>query len=94
MATFLYRLGRIALQQRRYITLLSVAVLAVVGLSAVQAPAAPDDSNSMPGSESQKAFDLVERCFPGADADGATARIVFVAPDGQKITAVGEPGGR
>ncbi|MGW0586033.1 MMPL family transporter, partial [Streptomyces sp. NPDC002920] len=25
--------------------------------------------------------------FPGAAADGATARVVFVAPDGQKVTA-------
>jgi RND superfamily putative drug exporter len=41
----------------------------------------------MPGIESQKAFDLMEQRFPGAKADGANARIVFVAPDGQKITA-------
>jgi RND superfamily putative drug exporter len=64
-----------------------VAVLAAVGFGAAKAPATADDSNSMPGIESQKAFDLMEQRFPGTTADGANARIVFVAPDGQKITA-------
>jgi RND superfamily putative drug exporter len=67
--------------------LIWVAVLGAVGFGAAKAPAAPDASNSMPGIESQKAFDLMEQRFPGAKADGANARIVFVAPDGQKITA-------
>ncbi|MFI6278823.1 MMPL family transporter [Streptomyces sp. NPDC050988] len=87
MATFLYRLGRLAFRRRWYVTLLWVAVLAAVGFGAAKAPAAPEATNSMPGIESQKAFDLMEQRFPGTDADGATARIVFVAPDGQKITA-------
>ncbi|MEV2193591.1 MMPL family transporter [Streptomyces phaeochromogenes] len=87
MATFLYRLGRLAFRRRWYVTLLWVAVLAAVGFGAAKAPAAPDATNSMPGIESQKAFDLMEQRFPGTEADGATARIVFVAPDGQKITA-------
>ncbi|MFD9510278.1 MMPL family transporter [Streptomyces mirabilis] len=87
MATFLYRLGRTAFRRRWYVALIWVAVLGAVGFGAVKAPAAPDASNSMPGIESQKAFDLMEQRFPGAKADGANARIVFVAPDGQKITA-------
>ncbi|MGW1761697.1 MMPL family transporter, partial [Streptomyces mirabilis] len=87
MATFLYRLGRTAFRRRWYVALIWVAVLAAVGFGAAKAPAAPDASNSMPGIESQKAFDLMEQRFPGAKADGANARIVFVAPDGQKITA-------
>ncbi|MFE9886062.1 MMPL family transporter [Streptomyces scopuliridis] len=87
MATFLYRLGRLAFRQRWYVTVLWLAILASVGLSAVQAPAAPDEGAGMPGIEAQKAFDLMEQRFPGARADGASAQIVFVAPDGQKITA-------
>jgi putative drug exporter of the RND superfamily len=43
----------------------------------------------MPGIESQKAFDLMEQRFPGTAADGATARVVFVAPSGERITAPG-----
>ncbi|MEU2735996.1 MMPL family transporter [Streptomyces sp. NPDC007095] len=87
MATFLYRLGRTAFRRRWYVALIWVAVLGAVGFGAAKAPAAPDPNNSMPGIESQKAFDLMEQRFPGAKADGANARIVFVAPDGQKITA-------
>ncbi|MGW5862898.1 MMPL family transporter [Streptomyces sp. NPDC055239] len=87
MATFLYRLGRLAFRRRWYVALLWAAVLGAVGFGAVTSTAAPDEGGSMPGIESQKAFDLMEQRFPGAAADGASARIVFVAPDGQKITA-------
>lgn len=41
---------------------------------------------SMPGIEAQKAFHLSNERFPGSDAYGADARIVFVAPDGEKVT--------
>ncbi|MFF7988967.1 MMPL family transporter [Kitasatospora xanthocidica] len=88
MATFLYRLGRWAFVRRRLVTLLWVAVLAAVGVLAAKAPAAPDDGFAMPGTEAQKAFDLMNERFPGGHADGAAARLVFVAPSGQKITAV------
>ncbi|MFE6051335.1 MMPL family transporter [Kitasatospora sp. NPDC056446] len=87
MATFLYRLGRWAFLRRRLVTLLWVAVLAVCGVLAAKAPAAPDDGFAMPGTEAQKAFDLMNERFPGGHADGASARLVFVAPSGQKITA-------
>ncbi|MFC8513464.1 MMPL family transporter [Streptomyces sp. NPDC057257] len=87
MATFLYRLGRLAFRRRWYVALLWVGVLACVGLTALRAPGASDQEFSMPGIESQKAFDLMEQRFPGTAADGATARVVFVAPDGQKVTA-------
>src|SRR5690606_41405786 len=40
----------------------------------------------IPGTEAQKAFDLLEERFPGTSADGATARVVFKAPDGEKMT--------
>ncbi|MEV7186072.1 MMPL family transporter [Kitasatospora sp. NPDC093102] len=87
MATFLYRLGRWAFVRRRLVTFLWVAVLAVGGVLAAKAPAAPDDGFAMPGTEAQKAFDLMNERFPGGHADGASARLVFVAPSGQKITA-------
>ena len=87
MATFLYRLGRLAFRRRWYVALLWVAVLAAVGFGAAKAPGASDDASTMPGIESQKAFDLLEQRFPGTAADGASARIVFVAPNGEKVTA-------
>ncbi|MGF0174607.1 MMPL family transporter [Streptomyces sp. Marseille-Q5077] len=87
MATFLYRVGRLAFRRRWYVALVWAAVLAAVGLGALKAPGAVDEEFSMPGIESQKAFDLMEERFPGATADGATARVVFVAPGGEKVTA-------
>ncbi|KND43813.1 MULTISPECIES: MMPL family transporter [Streptomyces] len=87
MATFLYRLGRLAFRKRWPVVLLWVAVLGAVGVGALKAPGASDEEFSMPGIESQKAFDLLEQRFPGVTADGATARVVFVAPNGEKVTA-------
>ncbi|WP_329343165.1 MMPL family transporter [Streptomyces sp. NBC_00663] len=88
MATLLYRLGRTAFRRRWLVTLLWAVILGAVGLGAAKAPAASDDGTSfMPGIEAQKAFDLIGERFPGSAADGANARIVFVAPAGEKVTA-------
>ena len=87
MATFLYQVGRLAFRRRWYVALVWAAVLAAVGLGALKASGASDEGFSMPGIESQKAFDLMEQRFPGATADGASARVVFVAPSGEKVTA-------
>ncbi|MGW2051023.1 MMPL family transporter [Streptomyces sp. NPDC001858] len=90
MATFLYRMGRTAFRRRWLVTLLWVLLLGAVGLGAAKAPASSDDGTSfMPGIEAQKAFDLIGERFPGTDANGASARIVFVAPDGQRVTGSG-----
>ncbi|MEU3785629.1 MMPL family transporter [Streptomyces sp900129855] len=90
MATFLYRMGRTAFQRRWLVTLLWAVILGAVGFGAAKAPAASDNGTSfMPGIEAQKAFDLIGERFPGSDANGAGARIVFVAPDGEKVTAAG-----
>ncbi|SCK59084.1 putative drug exporter of the RND superfamily [Streptomyces sp. WMMB 714] len=89
MATFLYKLGRFAFRRRHFVALFWVALLTLAGVGAAQAPVAGSASFSIPGTEAQKAFDLLEDRFPGASPDGATARVVFKAPDGEKITAPG-----
>ncbi|MER6405503.1 MMPL family transporter [Streptomyces viridosporus] len=86
MATFLYRLGRFSFRRRHVIALFWVALLALAGVGAAGAPAAGPTSFSIPGTEAQKAFDLLEERFPGASADGATGRVVFKAPAGEKMT--------
>ncbi|MFF1273034.1 MMPL family transporter [Streptomyces marokkonensis] len=86
MATFLYRLGRRAFRRRGVVALLWVAVLVGVGVAASTAPAPPEDSFAMPGTESQEAFDLLDERFPAAAAEGATARVVIRAPEGRKIS--------
>ena len=86
MATFLYKVGRLAFRRRWYVALVWAALLGLVGLGAASASTATSSSFSIPGTEAQKAFDLLEERFPGGSADGATARVVFKAPDGQKMT--------
>ena len=86
MATFLYKLGRSAFRRRKLVLLLWVALLALAGVGAASASTATSSSFSIPGTEAQKAFDLLEERFPGASPDGATARVVFKAPSGEKMT--------
>ncbi|MFD5539499.1 MMPL family transporter, partial [Streptomyces sp. NPDC127079] len=86
MATFLYKLGRLAFRRRHFVTLIWVALLTLAGVAAASAPAAGSSSFSIPGTEAQKAFDLLDQRFPGASSDGATARVVFRAPAGEKIS--------
>ncbi|WP_210588322.1 MMPL family transporter [Streptomyces sp. GESEQ-35] len=86
MASFLYKLGRLAFRRRHFVALIWVALLTLAGVGAASAPAAGSSSFSIPGTEAQKAFDLLEERFPGTSADGATARVVFQAPDGEKMT--------
>ncbi|MDC0772941.1 MMPL family transporter [Streptomyces sp. HD] len=86
MATFLYKLGRLAFRRRHFVALIWVALLTLAGVGAASAPTAGNTSFSIPGTEAQKAFDLLEQRFPGMSADGATARVVFKAPDGEKMT--------
>ncbi|WP_327188311.1 MMPL family transporter [Streptomyces sp. NBC_01334] len=89
MAALLYRLGRTAFRRRWLVTALWVVVLGAVGFASTKAPAPPDDTASMNGIEAQSAYDLLQERFPGTsdNADTASAKIVFVAPQGQKVTA-------
>ncbi|MGW1780094.1 MMPL family transporter [Streptomyces sp. NPDC002143] len=87
MATFLYRLGRLAFRRRRTVVLLWIVVLAAMGVGALNASGSSNDSFTIPGSQSQKALDLLDEEFPQASASGATARVVFEAPDGRRLTS-------
>jgi RND superfamily putative drug exporter len=86
VATILYTLGRFAFRRRGLVTLLWVLIVAGVGFAASSAPAPPADTFSMPGTESQKAFDLLNEKFPAANADAASARVVIRAPQGHKLS--------
>ncbi|WP_328399593.1 MMPL family transporter [Streptomyces sp. NBC_00390] len=86
MATYLYKLGRTAFRRRRLVAFIWVALLVLAGVGAASASTATSSSFSIPGTEAQKAFDLLDERFPGGSADGATARVVFKAPDSEKMT--------
>jgi RND superfamily putative drug exporter len=86
MATYLYRLGRFAFRRRRLVLLVWLGLLAV-GIAGAAALSGPTSNGfSIPGTESQRAADLLDERFPQAGADAATARVVFQAPPGQRLT--------
>ncbi|WP_255326124.1 MMPL family transporter [Williamsia sp. D3] len=88
MATLLYRVGRWAFRRRRVVISLWLGVLMIAGVALALAPAGEEEELSMPGIESQKAFDLLDERFPDNNSQGAEARLVFQAPDGQQMTGV------
>ncbi|MGI3224266.1 MMPL family transporter [Streptomyces sp. GTA36] len=87
MATFLHKVGRFAFRRRWLVLFLWAVVLGAVGAAAGSSTGSANSTITLPGTESQKAFDLLGKKFPAANADGATARVVLRAPDGEKITA-------
>ena len=84
MATHLYRLGGWAFERRRRVLVAWVVILGLVLASAAAFSGQTSNKFVVPGTESQQAQDLLEKKFPGAG--GASARVVFEAPKGEKLT--------
>ena len=91
MATLLYRLGRFSYRSRKLVGAIWLAVLIAIGGAAATLAGPTTDSFSIPSTESQQAFDLLAERFPGYALDGASARVVFVAPEG---TTFAQPANR
>ncbi|HST82826.1 MAG TPA: MMPL family transporter [Kineosporiaceae bacterium] len=85
MAVYLHRLGAFAFR-RRWLVLIAW-LLVVVGIAVASAglKGTTSGSFSIPGTQSQKAIDLLEERLPAAT--GAAGRVVFAAEAGQKIDA-------
>lgn len=83
MSGKLYRLGAFAFKKRWVVLAgwLALLILSASLMAAFQKPA--DDSFSIPGTESQLAFDTLAEKFP--EASGGSGRIVFAAPEGKTI---------
>jgi membrane protein YdfJ len=84
MAKHLYRLGGWAFDRRRVVLTLWLVVLVGVLASAMAFKGRTSDKFVVPGTESQQAQDLLQEKFP--IAAGANARVVFAAPEGEKLT--------
>ena len=84
MATYLYRLGGWAFTNRRKVLFGWLAILAVVIGCAASFSGQFSSKFEVPGTESQRAQDLLHEKYPGAG--GASARVVFAAPEGEKLT--------
>jgi RND superfamily putative drug exporter len=91
MAGLLFRLGRFSFRRRRLVGLLWVVLLAVTGVGAATISDPSSEELSIPGTEAQRAIDLLAERFPQAAADGATARVVIAAPAGERL---GDPANR
>lgn len=85
MSTLLYRLGRFAFRRRKTVAALWLGLLVLMGVGAATLGEETTDSFDIPGSESVEALRTLEERFPEAAAEGATARVVFAAPEGQTV---------
>ncbi|MEU8297818.1 MMPL family transporter [Micromonospora sp. NPDC048909] len=89
MATLLYRLGRGSFRRRRLVVAVWLVVLVGLGLAAATLRGPTASNFTMPGTESQRALDLLATQFPAAS--GATGTIALKAPaDGQLATPQGQ----
>jgi uncharacterized membrane protein YdfJ with MMPL/SSD domain len=84
MASYLYRLGGWAFDNRRKVLVGWLVVLGLVIASAAAFSGKFSTKFEVPGTESQRAQDLLHEKYPGAG--GASARVVFAAPEGQRLT--------
>ncbi|MFI7540805.1 MMPL family transporter [Actinoplanes sp. NPDC049599] len=80
MATLLYRLGRASFRRRKLVVALWLVLLAALGGAALAFKGPSSSDFTMPGTESQRAIDALQREFP--EAGGATGTIVVGAPAG------------
>jgi putative drug exporter of the RND superfamily len=80
MATLLYRLGRASFRRRTLVVIMWTVLLAALGGAALAFKGPSSSDFTMPGMESQRAIDALQREFP--EAGGATGTIVVAAPAG------------
>lgn len=85
MAWHLFRLGRWSFLHRKLVAAVWVGLLLVGILGATTLNTKTDDTFTLSGIESTEAFDLIAD-RSGQSADGATARMVFEAPEGESLT--------
>lgn len=85
MSAFLYRLGRFAYRRRIAVTALWLALLVATGIGGAALAGDPEESFDIPGTESMEAFTLLQERFPEMAPSGATARVVFAAPEGLSL---------
>ena len=85
MAHLLHRVGRFAVRRRRAVLVGWLLAFTVLGGLAVGFKGAFSSEFAIPGTESQRAAELVAERIPGANADAAVGRVVFAAPAGESL---------
>nr|WSY49698.1 MMPL family transporter [Streptomyces sp. NBC_00886] len=84
MAVLLHRLGHSAYRHRKLVLGIWLFVLTALITCVSVFGGKLDDRFSVPGTESQRALDSLSKTLP--EASGASAQIVFTAPEGHRIT--------
>lgn len=84
MAVLLHRLGHSAYRHRKLVLGIWLFALAALITCVGVFGGKLDDRFSVPGTESQRALDSLSKTLP--EASGASAQIVFTAPEGRRIT--------
>ncbi|MGW3411454.1 MMPL family transporter [Streptomyces sp. NPDC000888] len=84
MAVLLHRLGHSAYRHRKLVLGIWLFVLAALITCVSVFGGKLDDRFSVPGTESQRALDSLSKTLP--EASGASAQIVFTAPEGRLVT--------
>ena len=87
MAHLLYRLGRAAFRHRRIVVAGWILAFVAAMVGAATLSGKTQDSFDLPGLESTDAYTLIKDRTPDAAPDGATARVVFQAPEGETLTS-------
>ncbi len=83
MATLLYRLGQLCVRRRRTVLIGWAVLLVGVAAGSVALGGETSEDLSLPGTESQEAFDLLEERFP--EQGGSSTRVVIAAPAGASL---------
>jgi RND superfamily putative drug exporter len=86
MAWQLFRLGRWSFRHRRLVAATWLGLLLVMAVGALTLSGKTTDDFELSGVESTEAFDLVNQRTPQASTDGATAQVVFKAPEGETLS--------
>ncbi len=85
MSGLLFRLGNGCYRHRRLVLAAWVVVIVVLAVLATSVKQPTKNSITIPGTESQRAIDLLNQQFPGAG--GAQAQVVFSVPSSQTLTS-------
>ncbi|WP_433016525.1 MMPL family transporter [Kribbella sp. CA-294648] len=83
MANLLYRLGRFSYQRRKLVAAIWTFVLVLLGVGALTLGGQTSNTFSIPGTESQRALDALQKDLPAAS--GASSSVVVKAPEGKTL---------
>jgi len=83
VATLLYRLGKASYLHAKSVLAAWIVAMIAIAIAGFGFGGQTDEEFTIPGSESQQAFDRLQAVFP--TFGGASAQVVLVAPEGERL---------